>query len=69
MGMLYTKKKKINESEENKMEFVFEVRVEYNNDKINDFVESIVDELKEQLKKKGKRKIWKKFIVPIVANL
>ena len=47
MGMLYTKKKKINESEENKMEFVFEVRVEYSNEKINDFVEHIVDELKE----------------------
>lgn len=52
MENLYTKKKskekKINESEENEMEFVFEVRVEYNNDKINDFVESIVDELKEE---------------------
>ena len=30
------------------MEFVFEVRVEYSNNKINDFVESIVDELKEE---------------------
>ena len=29
------------------MEFVFEVRVEYSNEKINDFVKSIVDELKE----------------------
>ena len=29
------------------MEFVFEVRVEYSNEKINDFVESIVNELKE----------------------
>ena len=52
MENLYTKKKskekKINESEENEMEFVFEVRVEYNNDKINDFIESIIDELKEE---------------------
>ena len=30
------------------MEFVFELRVEYSNEKINDFVESIVDELKEE---------------------
>ena len=30
------------------MEFVFEVRVEYSNEKINDFVKSIVDELKEE---------------------
>lgn len=41
------KRRKI-ESEENEMEFVFEVRVEYSNEKINDFVESIVDELKEE---------------------
>ena len=48
MENLYTKKKskekKINESEEKEMEFVFEVREEYNNDKINDFDEFIVDE-------------------------
>lgn len=30
------------------MKFVFEVRVEYSNEKINDFVESIIDELKEE---------------------